>query len=184
MKTYIKKLLSENPQMKRYYQDDFGKNFRLILVLDGMNYESEFESERIDGVDPNDAARKNGLKLINNFPYVSNNCPTAISPRQLRLALLSSGISPDSILNQINLIPDPALKASALIEWEYSTEFKRNHPLVQSIATALALTEEQVDNIFKLGYRYDQNYSNVSAEATTETPTNTSLFSRFLNLFS
>lgn len=182
MKTYIKKLLPENPEMKKYYQDDFGKNFRLILVLDGIDYESE--SERIDGEDANDAARKNGLKLINNLPYLSNNCPTAISPRQLRLALLSSGISPDSILNQINLIPDPALKASALIEWEYSSEFKRNHPLVQSISTALALTEEQVDNIFKLGYRYDQNYSNVSGETTTETPTNTSLFSRFLNLFS
>ena len=154
MKTYIKKLISENPQMKRYYQDDFGKNFRLILVLDGMNYESEFESERIDGVDPNDAAIKNGLKLINNLPYVSNNCPIAVSPRQLRLALINKGVSLDSILNAINSIPDATSKASALIEWEYSTEFRRTHPLVQSIAAVLVLTEQEIDDIFKLAYTY------------------------------
>ena len=152
MKTYIKKLISENPQMKRYYQDDFGKNFRLILVLDGIDYEST--SERIDGEDANDAAIKNGLKLINNLPYVSNNCPIAVSPRQLRLALINKGVSLDSILNAINSIPDATSKASALIEWEYSTEFRRTHPLVQSIAAVLVLTEQEIDDIFKLAYTY------------------------------
>lgn len=72
--------------------------------------------------------------------------PTTVSMRQARLALLGAGLLPqvEAAFDQMDE-PD---KSAATIEWEYATELRRDHPLVASLAAALGLTEQQVDDLF------------------------------------
>lgn len=73
--------------------------------------------------------------------------PPAISPRQIRIALLNQGITASMIESSLNSLEEPQ-KSIALIEWEYATEFKRNHPLVPGVAAALGWNDEQLDDLW------------------------------------
>lgn len=68
--------------------------------------------------------------------------PEAITPRQMRLALLARGISPAMI--EAALAGDEA----AMIEWEYSLEIRRDHPLVASMAAAMGMDDADVIDLF------------------------------------
>jgi len=76
--------------------------------------------------------------------------PEVWTPRQLRIALIKSGISLTNIESQIDAIEDSAQKEIARVEWEYALEIKKEHPLVSMMATNLNLTEQQVNDIFSL----------------------------------
>lgn len=73
--------------------------------------------------------------------------PSAISPRQLRIALLERGVSTDMVEYAIDQMSEP-LKSKALIEWEYALGFERINPLVTPIATILGYTEAQIDALW------------------------------------
>lgn len=68
-----------------------------------------------------------------------------LSRRQLRLALLSIGVTADDIEAYIAAIPDPQDRAAALIEWQDASAYERGHPLLVDIAAAMGLVAEQVD---------------------------------------
>lgn len=90
--------------------------------------------------------------LRNDFNGISNagivtNIPFAVTPRQIRLALLGAGISVATIEAAIDSLPEPN-KSAARITWEYSVEFQRSNPLIQSMSPMLGLTSEQVDQLF------------------------------------
>ena len=74
---------------------------------------------------------------------------TVVTMRQARLALLQS-----SLLSQVEAaiaaIEDTAQRQAVQIEWEYAAEVNRTHPWVQHLATALGLTEAQLDDLFTL----------------------------------
>lgn len=70
-----------------------------------------------------------------------------VTPRQIRQALLLQGLSLETIENALNSLPEPT-KSLALIEWEYSLEFQRNRPLVNSVAQLLGMTDEQLDTLW------------------------------------
>ena len=72
-----------------------------------------------------------------------------VSPRQMRIALVMSGISLDIVESAINSLPEPN-RTMAKITWEYSVEFQRNNPLLVAVAPALGLTSKQVDDLFTL----------------------------------
>lgn len=74
--------------------------------------------------------------------------PDTCTPRQLRIALIQTGISPSTIDAQIQAISDPTQKEIAYAEWEYALEIKKEHPLVAMMAINLNLTEQQVNDIF------------------------------------
>jgi hypothetical protein len=74
-------------------------------------------------------------------------CPKSITPRQARQALIINGISPEQIVAAINTLPSPT-KELALAEWEYSTEFFRERPIVKSVSAMLGWTEMQLDELF------------------------------------
>lgn len=70
--------------------------------------------------------------------------PTSVSMRQARLALLESGLLADV---------EAGLAGSAQeaqIEWEYATTVERSSGLVSTIASAMGLTEQQLDDLFTL----------------------------------
>lgn len=74
--------------------------------------------------------------------------PTSVAMRQARLALLQSGL-----LAQVNaaVAAMPGVEGDAArIEWEFSGTVERSRPLLQSLATALGLTEAQLDELFML----------------------------------
>jgi hypothetical protein len=72
----------------------------------------------------------------------------ACTQRQIRLWLLSQGITDESVRSMIEAMPDATKREAALIEFEYATEYRRNHPLVTMFGTELGLTEEQIDGAF------------------------------------
>lgn len=103
---------------------------------------------------------------LNNFKWVEENYiraltpeeieqrldrgPNACTPRQLRIALIQSGVSLATVQGFIDSIQDPVQKEIAIVEWEYALEIVKEHPLVQTIATNLNLTKQQVNDIFTL----------------------------------
>ena len=75
--------------------------------------------------------------------------PLSVTPRQMRTALVLSGISIDSINSVLDDLPEPN-RSIAKIAWEFSTAFERNFGLINSMAPLLGLTQEQIDNLFIL----------------------------------
>ena len=75
--------------------------------------------------------------------------PDHITMRQARLVLL--GIGKLAVVDAaINSLPEPH-KSGAKITWEYSTEVQRKNGLVSQLASALGLTESQIDELFIAG---------------------------------
>lgn len=68
-----------------------------------------------------------------------------LTPRQLRLGLITAGISLASIDAAIDGIQDDAARDVARVEWEYASIFERTHPLIDQIGAALGLTAGQIN---------------------------------------
>ncbi len=68
--------------------------------------------------------------------------PVSISPRQLRLALLNIGALDD--VEDALATQDRA----AQIAWEFSLEYLRSDPLLNSIGAALGYSQEEIDALF------------------------------------
>lgn len=74
--------------------------------------------------------------------------PEVVSMRQARLALLGAGL-----LAQVNtaVANMPGTEGDAArIEWEYAQEVRRDSPLVAGLSAALGLTDETMDNLYKV----------------------------------
>lgn len=77
-------------------------------------------------------------------PYVppAPPVPSSVTPRQVRLLLLSQGL-----LTQVEAIIAQSDEATK-ITWQYASEFRRADPLLIALAQQLGLTSEQVDGFF------------------------------------
>ncbi len=73
--------------------------------------------------------------------------PRSVTRRQARQALLLAGLL-DNVQPAINAIPDPVQRGMAQIEWDDSQQFERERPLLITLATALGLGAEALDNLF------------------------------------
>lgn len=71
-----------------------------------------------------------------------------VTMRQARLALLQEGYL-SQIEDAINLIPEPD-KSKVQTEWEYSAVVQRGSVWVAIMQPALGLSDEQMDDLFKL----------------------------------
>ena len=72
--------------------------------------------------------------------------PDVISMRQARLALLGAGLLA-TVESAIANGTDEAMK----IEWEYATEVRRDWESLNVLATALGMSELDIDNLFIAG---------------------------------
>lgn len=77
-------------------------------------------------------------------PVVIKYVPQVLTPRQARLALLQA-----TLLDEVEAML--ATNKEMQIWWEYSLEIQRSHPHIVSMATALGMTEAQLDDLFILG---------------------------------
>lgn len=75
--------------------------------------------------------------------------PQVVTMRQARLALLNATLL-QAVIAAVDAIPGTQGNA-AKIEWEYAQEVRRDSMLVAYIATALSLTDAQLDELFTEG---------------------------------
>jgi len=71
-----------------------------------------------------------------------------VTPRQIRQALILSGVSTATIDNALDTLSEPT-RSLAKTEWEFSIAFKRKRPLVISVGQMLGWTSEQLDALWK-----------------------------------
>lgn len=74
--------------------------------------------------------------------------PESVSARQIRLWLIRQGISLAAVDAAIDAIPDQLQRDSVRVEWDYAPYVERTHPMLVPLASALGLTEAQVDQAF------------------------------------
>lgn len=79
--------------------------------------------------------------------HAGNPVPSDVTPRQIRQALILSGITMQEITDALNTLPSPQ-KELALTEWEYSTAFIRTNVLVSSVGAMLGWTNQQLDDLW------------------------------------
>lgn len=72
-----------------------------------------------------------------------------VTPRQIRQALILSGISTQQIEDALATLPEPT-QSLARTEWEYSIAFQRDRPLVAQVGQMLGWTSEQLDDLWRL----------------------------------
>ena len=72
-----------------------------------------------------------------------NPVPQQVTMRQARLALLSAGL-----LDDVEAVISAAGRAAQL-EWEYAAVVERSNPAVAIVQQQKALTDEQIDDLFR-----------------------------------
>lgn len=75
--------------------------------------------------------------------------PQVITSRQGKLALLDAGIYQQVVSAIDSMAGDAGVRAK--ITWESASEFRRDDPVLCSIAAALGLQGEQIDQMFVHG---------------------------------
>ncbi|TAA54809.1 hypothetical protein [Shinella sp. JR1-6] len=69
--------------------------------------------------------------------------------KELRSALVSIDIFAADVTAKISEIADPTAREFALIDWEDTQDYERDHPLVDTLAVGFALPSEQVDALWR-----------------------------------
>lgn len=72
----------------------------------------------------------------------------SLTARQLRLGLLSAGITPAMVEAEIEQITNETDRETAKIEWEYASEYQRDHPLIDQLGLALGLSEDDINTMW------------------------------------
>ena len=74
----------------------------------------------------------------------SRTVPESVSPRQIRLALNATGL-------RVTVESAVASGTQDLKDWwEYALDIERNHALINGMAAQLNITEQQIDDLFRL----------------------------------
>lgn len=75
--------------------------------------------------------------------------PPEVTPRQLRLWLLSVGITDTAIRSMLGAIADENERERAFIEYDYAQTYRRDHFLVAQLGGALGFNAGQIDDGFR-----------------------------------
>lgn len=75
--------------------------------------------------------------------------PQSVTARQIRLWLVSHGVSLSAVEAAIDAIPDALQRELVRVEWEYAPYVERSHPMLVPLAAALGMSEAQVDAAFR-----------------------------------
>ncbi len=99
-------------------------------------------------IEPDEVVPQLGWALVDGV-FAAPAVPTPpITRRQLRLTLVRNGIALSTVESAIEAMPEGLEKAEAQIEWADASEFERSHPTLLLIASALGLSEAQVDTMW------------------------------------
>lgn len=82
-----------------------------------------------------------------NPAMLAQSVPQVVTRRQARQALLLAGRLQD-VQPAIDAIADPLQRGLVQIEWDDSQEFQRTRPTLIALATAIGMTDADLDNLF------------------------------------
>jgi hypothetical protein len=80
---------------------------------------------------------------------IGDQCPENVSARQIRLWLVTNGISLATVDATIDSIADAATRDTVRVEWDYAPYIERSHRFLVPLAAALGLDEAGVDQAFR-----------------------------------
>lgn len=103
-------------------------------------FDYELSSEQVDTLNSIVTAHNADLEVV---------ILKDVTPRQIRQALVLSGITTEQIETALDSLPEPT-RTLARIEWEYSVAFQRSRPLVATVGQMLGQTPEQLDALWIL----------------------------------
>lgn len=155
MFTHPDNLISIHPSMIRQSHPDI--SFPPTISIEHVEELGYLAIEYDDQpeLEPNEIAEPGEIRIEDGRAYQSWTVlqvpePTIheVTMRQARLALLQSELL-HLVDPAIESMDEPA-RSAARIEWEYSQTIERQHTFVQQLGTALELSEEQVDSLFRL----------------------------------
>ena len=109
-------------------------------ITDGHLYQFVFDENYFSRL-PNVGWVFDGAECYPNIPDVT--------PRQIRQALILSGISMSMIDTALGGLPEPT-RSLAIAEWEYSNSFSRRRDLVESVGQMLGWNADQLDSLWLL----------------------------------
>ncbi len=111
----------------------------------------EVEAQIVDLSEDQKQNIRNDFNGITNTPIMT---VQSVTNQQLRTALVllsfqqnKPNLHPDAIKAFIDTLPEPN-RSLAIQQWEYSNEMLRNNPLVNSMAPALGLTQQDLDDVW------------------------------------
>jgi hypothetical protein len=103
----------------------------------------------IQGLHTWEVTDENGLVIgVNQSESLSPVVPESVSARQIRLWLVRHGVSLSQVDAAIDNISNQLERDSVRVEWDYAPYVERSHPMLIPLASALGLTEQQVDQAF------------------------------------
>lgn len=73
--------------------------------------------------------------------------PEQVTRAQGKAALIQAGLW-QAVLDYVDSITDPTEKALALVALNDTTHWRRDSPFLNAAATAIGITEEQLDDLF------------------------------------
>jgi len=80
-------------------------------------------------------------------PFIPPSPEAVLEPltaRQLRLGLLKIGIKPADVATAISALPADQ-RDQAEIEWDYASEYRRDHPLIATLGDSFGLSAGDID---------------------------------------
>lgn len=115
------------------------------VVSNLVDATAEFAASQ--GLIPAGKARMGDLWDGKTFKAPAPAVPAVVSARQAKRALLEAGLL-DDVQLAIDNIPDPMEKRRVQIDWDESTEFRRDWPALAVLAAAMKLDEGTLDALF------------------------------------
>lgn len=107
-----------------------GHLYQQVLPVEDMSPEPEEGWEFVDGV------------IRKYYPE--------ITPRQMRQALVISGVNLSTVYDALNSLPEPT-KSLAIISWDYAVAFDRYDPLIDGVSAMLGWGPGEIDALWDLG---------------------------------
>jgi hypothetical protein len=105
-----------------------------------ITFEGELDSNEIEILEKIVSKHKPiPIKVIDN----------SVSARQIRTAMVMSGVSITFVESVIDSMEEPT-RTMAQIAWDFSYRFYRQNPLVILLGPAIGLTDAQLDELWKL----------------------------------
>jgi len=107
---------------------------------------TEGQPELVDGVWRQTWASRPFTQAELNAQYQAS-IPRAVTKRQAKEALIRNGLY-QAALDALEGIVDPTEKAIAQNYWSESQEFQRANPVLTQMATAIGMTDADLDDLF------------------------------------
>lgn len=123
-------------------KDGIVENLIVVESVEDFIPEDGYSVVDIEGLPVEIGSTYDGVNF--NAPVAVVPVPESVTPLQMRKALRAIGLKPlvDQFIQTLN--------EETVEEWEYATSVVRGNPTIAMAAAGLGMTEEQVDDLFRL----------------------------------